>query len=394
MKRRAMFGLVILALSGICFTGCAAPRASGDTESRLQNLENKVASYSDLRARVDALEQAARAKGILEPALTTENLPPLPEQPQAAQGPHSDFAVSSVPGQKEVTSPPIASSGLAANTNAAANGSAGAAMAQPAPETKTPVPVAAKQSAEAAPAPAPVSDKQTTPPPDTTSPFTAKQGTPPQTAPVAAAQTAQAQDATSPFTTKSNPPPVVKTQERQAQGTPPLPQLDSQPEGQAQKQAQVQQAPVQQPQAKAATPPQKQTAPTPAPAPKPTPKTDKGAYEAALAMQEAGKYAESRKAMTAFMEAYPKSAYVPNALYWIGESHYSQSQWDQAILSFKDVAARFPKHAKAADALLKLGMSYEQLKDKDNARFHYEALIEDFPGSRAAGLAKSKLDKL
>ena len=111
-------------------------------------------------------------------------------------------------------------------------------------------------------------------------------------------------------------------------------------------------------------------------------------------MQEAGKYAESRKAMTAFMEAYPKSAYVPNALYWIGESHYSQSQWDQAILSFKDVAARFPKHAKAADALLKLGMSYEQLKDKDNARFHYEALIEDFPGSRAAGLAKSKLDKL
>ena len=98
--------------------------------------------------------------------------------------------------------------------------------------------------------------------------------------------------------------------------------------------------------------------------------------------------------MAAFLESYPSSAYAPNALYWIGESHYSQSQWDQAILSFKDVVARFPKHAKAADALLKLGMCYEKLKDKDNARFHYEALLEDFPGSRAAGLAKPKLAAL
>ena len=98
--------------------------------------------------------------------------------------------------------------------------------------------------------------------------------------------------------------------------------------------------------------------------------------------------------MTAFLENYPSSAYAPNALYWIGESHYSQAQWDQAILSFKDVVARFPKHAKAADALLKLGMCYEKLKDKDNARFHYEALLEDFPASRAAGLAKPKLSAL
>jgi tol-pal system protein YbgF len=98
--------------------------------------------------------------------------------------------------------------------------------------------------------------------------------------------------------------------------------------------------------------------------------------------------------MAAFLESYPTSRYVPNALYWTGESFYAQSQWDQAILGFKDVVARFPRHDKAADALLKLGMSYEKLNDTENARFHYEALIEDFPASRSAGMARQRMARL
>lgn len=369
MKRRALFSLIVFVFSGICLAGCAAPRYPGDTEVRLQNLENKVASYSELRTRVDALEKAAREKGIMEPALSSENLPPLPDQPAVEQNPHSDFVVSSVPGQKEVTT-------------------------APAPETKTaaptpaPTPVAAKESPAPAPTPAPLAAKEGNPPTETSSPFTAKQATPPQ-------------DTPSPFSA-TNKPPVVEAKERQPRtaeaqaAQPPLPQLDTVPQAQAQPVAQAQPKPEATPQSTAQNPPPPapKPAPNPAPAPKPAPTTEKGTYEAALALYEAGKYTDSRKAMTGFLETYPTSAYVPNALYWIGESHYSQSQWDQAILSFKDVVARFPKHAKAADALLKLGMSYEQLKDKDNARFHYEALIEDFPASRAAGLAKQKLAKL
>ena len=384
MKRRAIFSLVVFVFSGIWLTGCAAPRSPGDTEARLQNLENKVASYSGLSARVDALEKAAREKGLLEPALSTENLPP-PEYPVVEQNPHSDFVVSAVPGQKEVTTAP-----------APQQVTAGASVTgRPTPETKTPAPAPTptpappviKENSE--PAPAPPAAKQEAPPAETSSPFTAKQAAPPQ-------------DTPSPFSAQAKPP-TVEAKERQAQTTePPLPQLDNTPKTQAQAQsaAQAQPKPEAAPQTTAQNqpPPAPTPAPTPAPAPKPTPKpaptTEKGTYEAALALYESGKYADSRKAMAGFLETYPASAYVPNALYWIGESHYSQSRWDQAILSFKDVVARFPKHAKAADALLKLGMSYEQLKDKDNARFHYEALIEDFPASRAAGLAKQKLAKL
>ncbi len=392
MKRRLTFSLVVFGLSGICLAGCAAPQSPGGTEARLQNLENKVASYSELSARVAALEQAVRAKGIMEPALGTESLPPLPGQPEDAQRPHSDFVVSSVPGQKEVTSPPTA-------TPPATAGGAAAGRSEPeskgptprtTPPAPAPTPLAPKQEATA---PAPFAGKQETPPTATISPFTAKQSTPPQeTATQAASGESQPQDAASPFSAKADKP-LAKA------GQPPLPQLDGPPKVETQAQpaplrAQNKPETATQATAQQQIAPAPAPAPTPAPAPKPAPKTEKGAYESALALYESGKNAESRKAMAAFMQTYPGSIYAPNALYWIGESHYSQSQWDQAILSFKDVVARFPKHAKAADALLKLGMSYEQLKDKDNARFHYEALLEDFPASRAAGLARQKLAKL
>lgn len=374
MKRRALLVLVIFVFSGIWFTGCAAPPASRDTEARLQNLENKVASYSGLQARVSALEEAARAKGILEPALSTENLPPLPESEATVRG-HSDFVVSSVPGQKEVTAPPVP---LPPLTTADSVARQTAPVPQTAPQKETPPQQAAAQSAA---------------PKETPSPFTAaKQENPP------------AESSASPFSAKPTPqPPVVNAQERQPQTTPQPPVTQAQtgaaPQAQATPQPQAQtQAPVQNqaPQQAQAAPPQPQAQPQ-AQAQKTTPpqgKSDKSVYESALALYDAGKPAESRKAMAAFLESHPSSVYAPNALYWIGESHYSQSQWDQAILSFKDVAARFPKHAKAADALLKLGMCYEKLKDKDNARFHYEALLEDFPGSRAAALAKPKLAAL
>lgn len=343
MARRYSLGLVALVFSGVCLVGCAAPRSPQDTESRLQNLENKVASFSDLRVRVDALEKATRAKGILEPALNTESLPPLPEQ-ESKTPPHSDYVVSTLPGQKEVTKAPMA--------NVQQTGGKGVV-------TKSTEQAAAKPVAQAEAKPQATQS-------GTGSPFAKAEGTPP---------------------------PVVHVQERGATaGQPPLPKLDGETKPQAEGDLRQPQITPQPQQAKEQ--PKEQPKPQPRAQEKPAPKTEKGAYEAALALQDAGKYAESRKAMTAFLETYPASVYVPNALYWIGESHYSQLQWEQAILSFKDVVSRFPKHAKAADALLKLGMCYENLKDKDNARFHYEALTEDFPGSGAAKLAKARLAAL
>lgn len=114
-------------------------------------------------------------------------------------------------------------------------------------------------------------------------------------------------------------------------------------------------------------------------------------YDEALASYYRHEYGRAHKAFTAFIEHNKGHKLLPNALYWQGESAYSQGDFVGAILSFKSITSQFPKHPKSADALLKIGMSYERLKDPDNAQFYWQVLIDDFPKSSSARLARSKV---
>lgn len=114
-------------------------------------------------------------------------------------------------------------------------------------------------------------------------------------------------------------------------------------------------------------------------------------YDEALAMYYRHEYARSHKAFTAFIEGNKGHRLLPNALYWQGESAYSQGEHVSAILSFKTITSQYPKHPKAADALLKIGMSYERLKDSANAQFYWQVLVDDFPKSSAARVARKHM---
>ncbi len=127
------------------------------------------------------------------------------------------------------------------------------------------------------------------------------------------------------------------------------------------------------------------------PDPKPArPVSDKAAYEAALNLLQRGKTDEARVRFDGFLGDYPNSSLTPNALYWKGEALYAQRRYADAIVAFKEVTARFPKHQKAADALLKIALTYKQLGDDENVRFHLKALRDDHPDSSAAKLARQR----
>ncbi|GAB7080294.1 tol-pal system protein YbgF [Megalodesulfovibrio paquesii] len=114
-------------------------------------------------------------------------------------------------------------------------------------------------------------------------------------------------------------------------------------------------------------------------------------YEEALKLVQAGKSDRARQLLTAFIQENPKSALLPNAYYWLGETYYQDKRYAQAILTFKDVTAKFPKHGNAAAALLKIGYSYEQLGDKPNARFYLGTLVKEYPRSESAAQAREAL---
>lgn len=103
---------------------------------------------------------------------------------------------------------------------------------------------------------------------------------------------------------------------------------------------------------------------------------------------------QGRRLLTEFLDAEPNSALVPNALYWIGESYFVEKNYPQAILSLKDVTRRFPRHHKAAAALLKIGMAYQRLGEKDNAALYLRALVQDHPKSEPAPAARKLLKEL
>lgn len=132
------------------------------------------------------------------------------------------------------------------------------------------------------------------------------------------------------------------------------------------------------------------TTPTPPSAPPSAPvQTEKNAYNAALHLYRTGRFPESEAAFQAFLEVYPNSSLVANALYWKGETFYSRGRFADAIFSFKDVQTRFPKHAKTPDSLLKTAMAYGKLGDKANESLHLTVLFEDWPQAEAAKRAHS-----
>ncbi|MGE4291312.1 MAG: tol-pal system protein YbgF [Desulfovibrio sp.] len=117
-------------------------------------------------------------------------------------------------------------------------------------------------------------------------------------------------------------------------------------------------------------------------------------YDKGLNLVRSGRSEQGRTALERFLREHSGHKLTPNALYWIGESWYGEKNYPQAILSFKDVVAKYPKHSKAQAALLKIGMSYRNVGDKDNAVFYLRTLVDDHPGSEPAKMAEQLLREI
>lgn len=108
----------------------------------------------------------------------------------------------------------------------------------------------------------------------------------------------------------------------------------------------------------------------------------------------AGRYGESREAFTAFLKAYPRHSLSDNALYWIGESYYTEKDFEKALEKFAETADKYPEENKTPDALLKAGFSNVEMKRPGKAREYFERLLSRHPSSGAASKARGALEGL
>ncbi len=83
-------------------------------------------------------------------------------------------------------------------------------------------------------------------------------------------------------------------------------------------------------------------------------------YNKGLKTYKSGDMPSSRKLFRKFIELYPHHVLASNALYWIGESYYSEKNYDQAILSFQDMIKKYPRNEKTPAAMLEQAMAFKE----------------------------------
>lgn len=92
-----------------------------------------------------------------------------------------------------------------------------------------------------------------------------------------------------------------------------------------------------------------------------------------------------------YVKQFPDSELADNALYWLGECHYSQGEYQAAIKTFKDVATLYPRRGKVPDALLKTAYAYLILDDSDRAHHYLKLVVKGYPSTQEGEKAEQKL---
>jgi tol-pal system protein YbgF len=106
-------------------------------------------------------------------------------------------------------------------------------------------------------------------------------------------------------------------------------------------------------------------------------------YDAAFQSLRQAKYDDAETRLRAFLKAYPKHKLAENARYWLGESYYVRSKFQDAAVTFAEGFQQFPAGSKAPDNLLKLAMSLGSIDKKQDACTTLTELKKRFPNASA-----------
>lgn len=108
----------------------------------------------------------------------------------------------------------------------------------------------------------------------------------------------------------------------------------------------------------------------------------------------AGNHSYALTGFRNFVERFPGHDFADNAQYWIGETFYDQKRFKSALVEFRKVVDNHPDGNKVPDGLLKLGYCYHQLGEVDKALQVWQQVVQLYPKSNPATLARTKLSAL
>jgi tol-pal system protein YbgF len=112
-------------------------------------------------------------------------------------------------------------------------------------------------------------------------------------------------------------------------------------------------------------------------------------YEDAYAALKASNHTDAQIKFQNFIKQNPTHPLRANAVYWLGETYYAQNNFAQATRVFAESYKKFPKGPKAADSLLKMGMSLGQNGKTKEACVTFKQLKKEFNVGQTALLRRA-----
>ena len=115
-----------------------------------------------------------------------------------------------------------------------------------------------------------------------------------------------------------------------------------------------------------------------------------GTYEKAKKLYSAGIYDEAAENFTSYLK-HPKGKNTEDATFLRGECYFGMKQYKKAIVDYSKFPEKYTRSKYLAQALYKIGRSFEALGMNDDAKGFYQELADKFPNSTEAKKIKSKL---
>ena len=105
-----------------------------------------------------------------------------------------------------------------------------------------------------------------------------------------------------------------------------------------------------------------------------------------------GNYDVGIQGFKEFLRVYPNTERSDNAQYWIGECLYGKGAYAEANDAWDVLLKDYPSSDKLPDTRVKKGLALDKLRRGREALVQYRYVLEHYPNSEAAKIAKSKLN--
>ncbi|MDX7952440.1 tol-pal system protein YbgF, partial [Lichenihabitans sp. Uapishka_5] len=102
-------------------------------------------------------------------------------------------------------------------------------------------------------------------------------------------------------------------------------------------------------------------------------------YNGDIELYRQGQYDSAATGLHSFIDKYPRDRLVPDAVYLLGETYTKLGRHREAAEQYLRLSTDFSKAPRAADALLRLGMSLNAMGVKEQACATFDEVTRRYP---------------